>query len=139
MDHVTKITCLTYRYVFLDSFSDPLGLSTDHSPSAAAAILRDDITAVNKPHLSAMGNGAKAQQKRERGAKDAKKGPTSQLKTVSAHEHKGLLLEVMATDSIPTECISSDRQVQDMPPNLSDHSEQEGIGSACFRQTWQAI
>ncbi|BGO91989.1 hypothetical protein NBRC10512_001058 [Rhodotorula toruloides] len=26
-----------------------------------------------------MGNGAKAQQKRERNAKDAKKGPTSQL------------------------------------------------------------
>ena len=29
-----------------------------------------------------MGNGAKAQQKRERNAKDAKKGPTSQLKSV---------------------------------------------------------
>jgi hypothetical protein len=29
-----------------------------------------------------MGNGAKAQQKRERNAKDANKGPTSQLKSV---------------------------------------------------------
>lgn len=32
-----------------------------------------------------MGNGAKAQQKRERNAADAKKGPTSQLKAVRRH------------------------------------------------------
>ncbi|KDN44927.1 DUF1909-domain-containing protein [Tilletiaria anomala UBC 951] len=31
-----------------------------------------------------MGNGAKAQQKRERNAKDSKKGPTSQLKVNEA-------------------------------------------------------
>ncbi|KAJ8293573.1 hypothetical protein OF846_003573 [Rhodotorula toruloides] len=33
----------------------------------------------NTFHSANMGNGAKAQQKRERNAKDAKKGPTSQL------------------------------------------------------------
>ncbi|KAG2189190.1 hypothetical protein INT44_004332, partial [Umbelopsis vinacea] len=32
-----------------------------------------------------MGNGQKAQMKRDRNAKDAKKGPTSQLKAVSVH------------------------------------------------------
>ncbi|WPH03579.1 Hypothetical protein R9X50_00646100 [Acrodontium crateriforme] len=31
-----------------------------------------------------MGNGAKAQQKRDRNAKDTKKGPTSQLKSNAA-------------------------------------------------------
>ncbi|PNS14302.1 hypothetical protein CAC42_6815 [Sphaceloma murrayae] len=35
-----------------------------------------------------MGNGAKAQQKRERNAADAKKGPTSQLKANAAAQSK---------------------------------------------------
>jgi hypothetical protein len=64
-------------------------LTTDSSLLPPANFLTTDSSLRPLPQLtlpyrtsSIMGNGAKAQQKRDRKGKDDKKGPTSQLKTV---------------------------------------------------------
>jgi TFIIF-interacting CTD phosphatase-like protein len=66
-----------------------------------------------------MGNGAKAQQKRDRKGKDEKKGPTSQLKTVSAKR----LFPWNTVLMLVIERRCQNDQVQDMLPGLPEHHQ----------------
>jgi hypothetical protein len=84
-----------------------------------------------------MGNGAKAQQKRDRNAKDAKKAPSSQLKSVG-HPQAASLPHLM-TAGIGTERGRSNSHLQDMPTDFSKHYQPEGAGSACSGQTWEDV
>ncbi|KPI42225.1 uncharacterized protein AB675_9713 [Cyphellophora attinorum] len=70
-----------------------------------------------------MGNGARAQQKRERNAKDTKKGPTSQLKSNQAAK------------SIICKICRQDFQVTTKQPALIEHASSRHPGKAvteCF-------
>jgi hypothetical protein len=84
-----------------------------------------------------MGNGARAQQKRERNAKDAKKAPSSQLKSVG-HPQVASLPHWM-TVWIGTERGRSNSHLQDMPTDFSKHYQPEGAGSARGGQTWEEV
>merc|ERR1711939_1302514 len=74
-----------------------------------------------------MGNGAKAATRRERGAKDAKKGPTSQLKTVRAVLTSHGPPAPTRANTCP--CLSAERGGQDDPvPDLQAHFHEQHDG-----------
>ena len=77
----------------------------------------------------AMGNGAKAQQKRERaGGKNEKKGPTSQLKSVSRPNIRPEYMRGRSLTLAATELRCSNHQMQDLLYFFPEYDSAEGFG-----------